>query len=144
MNIALSLYVIIYRVVTLKDHVLVVFARIGGMLLNFNCALIIVLMLKRTILLIRTNKLLRKLIPVDDYIDFHRLVGRVIAALAVMHTIAHMANFGRLDGTQYILELLKRACSLLVFEIFRLFMGHFHGTFIGEGVEVLFLTGVIL
>ena len=143
-NIALALYVIIYRVVTLKAHVLIVFARIGGMLLNFNCALIIVLMLKQTILLIRTNKLLRKLIPVDDYIDFHRLVGRVIAGLAVMHTIAHMANFGRLDGTTYILELLKHARGLLIFSLFRLFMGHFHGTFIAEDVETLFPTVVIL
>ena len=77
---------------------LVVLARVGGMLLNFNCALIIALMLKRTILLIRTNKFLRKFIPVDDHIDFHRVVGRVIAGLAVLHTIAHMANFGRLEG----------------------------------------------
>jgi hypothetical protein len=68
------------------------------MLLNFNGALIIVLMLKRTILLLRTSILLRKLIPVDDHIDFHRVVGRVIAGLAIFHTIAHMANFGRLTG----------------------------------------------
>jgi len=73
-----------------------VFARIGGLLLNFNSAFIIVLMLKRTILLIRTNKTLRKLIPIDDHIDFHRVVGRVIFGLAILHAIAHMANFGRL------------------------------------------------
>jgi hypothetical protein len=68
------------------------------MLLNFNCAFIIVLMLKQTILLIRTNELLRKLIPVDDHIDFHRVVGRVITGLAILHAVAHMANFGRLSG----------------------------------------------
>lgn len=68
------------------------------MLLNFNCAFIIVLMLKRTILIIRTITILRKLIPVDDHIDFHRVVGRVITGLAILHTIAHMANFGRLSG----------------------------------------------
>ena len=95
-NLALMLYVIIYRITVTKSNVLVIFARIGGMLLNFNCALVIILMLKHTILLIRTNKFLRKLLPVDDHIDFHKVVGRVIAALAILHTIAHMANFGRL------------------------------------------------
>lgn len=89
---------IIFRSIKTKLNVLVVFARIGGMLLNFNCAFVIVLMLKRTILLIRTSKLLRKFIPVDDHIDFHRVVGRVIAGLAILHTIAHMANFGRMSG----------------------------------------------
>ena len=97
-NLALTLYVIVYRASTVRANVLVVLARVGGMLLNFNCALIIALMLKRTILLIRTNKFLREFIPVDDHIDFHRVVGRVIAGLAVLHTIAHMANFGRLEG----------------------------------------------
>lgn len=97
-NLALGLYVIIYRSTKTKSNVLVVFARLGGMLLNFNCALVVTLMLKRTILLIRTSKVLRKMIPVDDHIDFHRVVGRVIAGLAIMHSIAHMANFGRLTG----------------------------------------------
>ena len=97
-NLALGLYVIIYRSMKTKSNVLVVFARLGGMLLNFNCALVVALMLKRTILLIRTSKLLRKLIPVDDHIDFHRFVGRVIAGLSILHTIGHMANFGRMTG----------------------------------------------
>ncbi|CAF1133458.1 unnamed protein product [Adineta steineri] len=95
-NLALLLYVVIYRSTVTKSNILVVFARIGGMLLNFNCAFIIVLMLKQTILLIRTNTFLRKLIPVDDHIDFHKVVGRVITGLAILHTIAHMANFGRM------------------------------------------------
>ncbi|CAF1400176.1 unnamed protein product [Adineta steineri] len=96
-NLALLLYVVIYRITVTKSNIFVIFARIGGLLLNFNCALVIVLMLKQTILIIRTNTFLRKLIPVDDHIDFHKVVGRVIAALAILHTIAHMINFGRLE-----------------------------------------------
>jgi hypothetical protein len=99
-NIALSVYVLIYRIVTLKAPALLVIARITGILLNFNCALIIALMLKRTILLIRSNRLLRQLIPVDDHIDFHKVVGRAIALFAVIHTIAHMANFARSQRKQ--------------------------------------------
>ena len=96
-NVALMLYAIVYRAVATKAHVLIVFARLSGMLLNFNCAFIIVLMLKQTILLMRTTKLY-KWLPIDDHIDFHKFVGRLIGVLSLIHTIAHMSNFGRLKG----------------------------------------------
>ena len=97
-NLALLLYVAIYWSVVMKSNGFVVVARISGMLLNFNCAFVIVLMLKQTIRLIRTNKRLRNWIPVDDHIDFHRFVGRVIVVLALVHSIAHMSNFARMTG----------------------------------------------
>ena len=97
-SLALTLYVVLYRVVTVKFGVLEVIARASGMLMNFNCACVIVLMLKQTILIIRTVKWLRKWIPVDDHIDFHRFVGRVIAVLTLIHTIAHMSNFITMNG----------------------------------------------
>ena len=97
-NIALALYVIIYQSVVANANVLFIIAHIAGMLLRFNCTLAIVLMLKHIILIIRSNKHLRKLIPVDDHIDFHKFVGRFIAALVIIHIIGHMANFGRLTG----------------------------------------------
>ncbi|CAF4650582.1 unnamed protein product [Rotaria socialis] len=99
-NLALCLYVVIYRSVVLKDHVLVIFARIGGMLLNFNCALIVLLMLKHIILVIRSSEHLRKWIPTDDHIAFHKHVARFIAFLSIVHTIAHMANFGRVAAIE--------------------------------------------
>ena len=97
-NLGLTIYVIVYRVVMERAHVLIVIARIAGMLLNFNCSLTIVLMLKQTILIIRTIKCLRTVIPVDDHIDFHKFVGKVIAALSIIHSIAHMTNFSRYAG----------------------------------------------
>jgi hypothetical protein len=97
-NLALILYVVLYRAVTVKSGALAVIARTSGMLMNFNCACVIVLMLKQTILIIRTIKRLRKWIPVDDHIDFHRFVGRVIAILAVVHAIAHVSNFITMNG----------------------------------------------
>ncbi|CAF4024249.1 unnamed protein product [Rotaria magnacalcarata] len=92
-NIALMLYVIIYRVTVSKANVFVVFARIGGMLLNFNCSLIIVVMLKRSIFLIRATPL-HRFLPIDDHIDFHKFLGRFIGTLSILHTIAHAINFG--------------------------------------------------
>lgn len=99
-TIGLIVYVAIYRAVVVKAHVLIVFARISGMLLNFNCSFSIVLMLKHTILLLRTTRLHRWL-PIDDHIDFHKFVGRLIAVLSAVHTIAHISNFGRLKGKWY-------------------------------------------
>lgn len=96
-NLVLMLYVAIYRAAVLKAHVLVVFARMSGMLLNFNCAFIIVLMLKQTILLMRTTQLY-KWLPIDGHIDFHKSVGRLIVVLSVIHAVAHIANFARLKG----------------------------------------------
>ena len=124
-NLALAIYVIIYRITVTRSHAFVVVARIGGMLLNFNCALVITLMLKQTILVIRTNSFLRKIIPVDDHIDFHKVVGRFIAVLSIVHTIAHMANFGRLTGTNTLSQE-ERSSN---FSIFRSFLGNVHGTF---------------
>lgn len=96
-NLGLMVYVIIYRAVVQNASVFVVIARIGGMLLNFNCALIIVLMLRRTILIIRTTPL-HKILSIDDHIDFHKFVGRFIGVLSIVHTIAHAINFVRLKG----------------------------------------------
>ena len=98
-NLALILYVVLYRTVTVKSGALKVIARTSGMLLNFNCGFVILLMLKQTILIIRTVKWLRTWIPVDEHIDAHRYVGRVIAVLTLIHAIAHMLNFAMLPGT---------------------------------------------
>lgn len=92
------IYVIFYKAPKYNYTPVVIVARIGGILLNFNCALIIVLMLRHTASYIRMNTFLRKWIPVDDHIGAHRFVGYVIIVLSIVHTIAHMANFGTLKG----------------------------------------------
>ena len=38
-----------------------------------------------------------KLLPVDESIAFHKLVGHVLMVLAVVHTIAHLLNYSTLD-----------------------------------------------
>ncbi len=118
-NLGLSLYVVIYRSTVAKANALVIFARIGGMLLNFNCTLVIVLMLKHTILLIRLNKHLRKWIPVDDHIDFHKIVGRFITVLVIIHTVAHMANFGLRTGELQIRRIILSRCQFAVVSLIR-------------------------
>ncbi|CAF1344862.1 unnamed protein product [Didymodactylos carnosus] len=96
-NIGLIIWVFIERVQKQKLPWALVIARLNGMLLNFNCTLVIILMLKQTITLIRST-FLWNLIPVDDHIDFHKAVGRVIAVTALLHTIAHFINAAQHTG----------------------------------------------
>ncbi|XP_067161626.1 NADPH oxidase 5 [Apteryx mantelli] len=70
-------------------------ARGCGQCLNFNCAFIAVLVLRRCLTRLRATRL-AKVLPLDQSVVFHRRVGYVVAALAALHTAAHVANFGRL------------------------------------------------
>ena len=125
-NLGLALYVIIYRTVVSKANVFIVCARTSGMLLNFNGSLVVVLMLKQTILLIRTTAL-HKFLPIDDHISFHKFVGRFIAGLSVFHAIAHMINFGKLKGQSTLTRKINVwKCNWCLF-MGRSFMGYLHG-----------------
>ncbi|CAF3898975.1 unnamed protein product [Adineta steineri] len=93
-SIALIIYVIIYRVIVLENHsVPQVIVRIGGMLVNFNYALAINLILKQTMTIIRRLYYLRLFISVDDHIDAHRLVGTMLFISALIHSLAYAINF---------------------------------------------------
>jgi hypothetical protein len=92
-SIGLLIFVIVYWV--LQDlHWLQVIARICGMQLNFNCALMLVLMLRNTARLIRMSRRLHTIIPVDDTITIHANIGRWIAVLTFIHAVCHMIYFG--------------------------------------------------
>ena len=124
-NIALTLYVTIYRAVVLKSAVFPVLARISGMLLNFNCSLIVVLMLRRTVLLIRST-VLYKFLPIDNHISFHKFVGRLIGVLSIFHMIAHAINFAMLKGEFNLTKTLIYSFDLYSVVI-RIFLGNIHG-----------------
>jgi hypothetical protein len=92
--IALIIYVIIYRVAVLGNNtVWQVFARIGGMLVNFNYAVAISLMLKQTMTIIRRLYYIRLFIPVDDHIDAHRFVGTILFISAMIHSLGYSIYF---------------------------------------------------
>ena len=63
------------------------------MALNFNCAFILVLMLRRCISFLRSTRLAPYL-PLDQHILFHKMVGVVIAIESAVHTVAHLGNIG--------------------------------------------------
>ncbi|NXW62262.1 NOX5 oxidase, partial [Eurystomus gularis] len=89
----------------------VMVARGCGQCLNFNCALLAVLMLRRCLTWLRATPI-ALVLPLDQHVVFHQLVGYVVLALAAVHTGAHIANFSRLahqDGHRVLAEYLLSA-----------------------------------
>ncbi len=73
-------------------NVYIQLARGCGAALNFNGALILIPMLRNFLTWLRKTKLSHYL-PLDESIEFHKLVGQVMFAFAIVHTIAHFFNY---------------------------------------------------
>ena len=73
------------------EQILVIIARICGNSLNFNCALVLGLVLRKHFTWLRT-KGAGSFLPLDDYIELHKIVGFVIVVETIVHTIAHLIN----------------------------------------------------
>jgi NADPH oxidase 5 len=67
-------------------------ARGFGACLNFNGALIVVPVMRNLLTWMRSTWLGR-VVPVDQAIDFHRLVGQTMFLFALGHTAAHFTNY---------------------------------------------------
>ncbi|GAB0194295.1 NADPH oxidase 5 [Grus japonensis] len=68
-------------------------------------------MLRRCLTWLRATPI-AKVVPLDQHVVFHQLVGYVVLALAALHTGAHVANFSRLarqDGRHALAEYLLSA-----------------------------------
>ncbi|XP_022111162.1 NADPH oxidase 5-like [Acanthaster planci] len=67
-------------------------ARGCGQALNFNCAIIVLMMLRKTLSFLRSSTLLMQILPFDDNIMFHKFIGYLAAILALTHTLGHVGN----------------------------------------------------
>ncbi|XP_063761155.1 NADPH oxidase 5 [Eleginops maclovinus] len=67
-----------------------------GQCLNFNCTFIMVLMLRRFLTWLRATWVVRVL-PLDQNILLHQIVGYAILVFTLMHTTAHVFNFVKLS-----------------------------------------------
>ncbi|CAF1262677.1 unnamed protein product [Adineta steineri] len=65
----------------------------GGGMLNFNCALMLILMLRKHITWLR-SKGGGILLPLDHHIDIHKTIGIIIMIETALHTAAHLAYLG--------------------------------------------------
>ncbi|XP_038669483.1 NADPH oxidase 5 [Scyliorhinus canicula] len=86
----------------------VMLAKGCGQCLNFNCTFIGVLMLRRCLTWLRATWVVRVL-PLDQHVLLHQLVGFAIFGLSVVHAFAHVVNFAKLTqnvGTYQLWEYL--------------------------------------
>lgn len=83
-------------------------ARGGGAVLNLNGALIAVPVLRSLISWLRGTPM-SGVLPLDHSLGFHKVVGHVMFAAAIVHTGAHLANFATLSTPFYENLLFTRA-----------------------------------
>lgn len=65
-----------------------------GQCLNFNCAWVLVLMLRQTLTFLRSRGC-TAFLPIDHHIYLHKLTGVLIAVYSLVHTIMHLVNFSK-------------------------------------------------
>ncbi|CAC5426805.1 NOX5 [Mytilus coruscus] len=120
-SIALSAYAALKNI---DSNGFLITAKICGKNLNFNCTLVLVLMLRQAINLVRSTTIGRRL-PLDKHVLFHKYVVIMIVIYTSVHTIGQVgnayvvsnlstelsvgnilftdaANYGLLDGSAYI------------------------------------------
>ncbi|XP_071318121.1 NADPH oxidase 5 isoform X2 [Trachinotus anak] len=72
-----------------------------GQCLNFNCTFVMVLMLRRCLTWLRATWVVRVL-PLDQNILLHQIVGYAILCYTLVHTTAHVFNFVQLsESSEY-------------------------------------------
>jgi hypothetical protein len=71
-------------------------ARAGGILLNFNSGLIVLLVLRRLVTWVRNSVIGRNYLPVDHFIKFHKYIGMLILLYSIIHTVGHCINLCKL------------------------------------------------
>ncbi|XP_037088082.1 NADPH oxidase 5-like [Pollicipes pollicipes] len=67
-------------------------ARGTGFCLNFDCAVVLLLVLRRVLTWLRTRHV-GQLLPLEHHIYLHKMAGWSVYILSSAHTLFHMANF---------------------------------------------------
>ncbi|CAF3619089.1 unnamed protein product [Rotaria socialis] len=86
-------FILLNILIQIGSIVYVIVDRVGVMLVNFNYTIAISKMLKQTMTIIRRLCFLRLIMPVDDHIDAHRLVGTILFISSIVHTFGHVIQF---------------------------------------------------
>lgn len=95
--IIINLGLFISRAIQYRQHnIFTIIARACGQCLNFNCAFVLVLMLRQTLTFLRTRGL-GVVLPLDNHIYLHKLTGCCIAGFSLLHTIMHLFNFSKYE-----------------------------------------------
>ena len=68
----------------------------SGQCLNFNCAIVVVLMLRHSITWLRMHNV-SHFLPLDHHVYLHKMCGTVIVVLGALHGITHIFDFGKIN-----------------------------------------------
>ena len=68
------------------------FAKAGGGMLNFNCSVILVPVMRNILSWLRTTPI-NELVPLDDNIVFHKIIFVGIMVASTLHIVAHYLTF---------------------------------------------------
>ncbi|CAF1087428.1 unnamed protein product [Brachionus calyciflorus] len=79
-------------------------ARIGGILIDFNSSLIILLVLRRFTTWLRNSLIGRNFLPTDRFIIFHKSIGVFIIFFSILHSVSNSINLYWLSETYEILK----------------------------------------
>ncbi|XP_041474695.1 NADPH oxidase 5-like isoform X1 [Lytechinus variegatus] len=76
-----------------RNRVALCIARSSGRCLSFNCCFILVLMLRKLLTLLR-NSILMSVLPLDQHVSIHKVVGVLIIILTLIHVLSHLTFIG--------------------------------------------------
>ncbi|PRD30244.1 UNVERIFIED_CONTAM: NADPH oxidase 5 [Trichonephila clavipes] len=79
-----------------ESNMYVILARACGQCLNFNCAFIVMLVLRQTLTWLRTHGY-SQYFPIDQHLYYHKLTGVLILLYSLLHAAMHISNFGILS-----------------------------------------------
>jgi hypothetical protein len=102
-NLAYFLFIVIYLILQIllvviqlifyaKNNDAVLVARACGILISFNMGFVLILISRRLTTWLRCTKFGQKCLPLDEFIEFHKIIGVFILILSIGHTLAHCIN----------------------------------------------------
>ena len=71
-----------------------------GQCLNFDCAFVVVLMLRNSLTWLRMHGM-ANIFPLDNHVYLHKMVGITTVFFGALHTVMHLINFRTLNFTNF-------------------------------------------
>ncbi|KAF2367959.1 Ferric reductase transmembrane component-like domain [Trinorchestia longiramus] len=78
-------------------YIMEIMARAFGQCLNLNCALLLTLILRRSITRLRNSRL-GSFLPCDKHVHLHKMAGWAVFMCSILHTMFHVSNLVNLSS----------------------------------------------
>ena len=84
--------IIIQTIYYIRSNDAILAARACGVLISFNMAFVLILISRRLITWLRSTKFGQKCLPLDEFIQFHKIIGVFLLILSIGHSVGHIIN----------------------------------------------------